>query len=225
MLKSFATVCFISLVCVWVRVCVCVLGGGRPDAEDPAYPRLHTQTAAGEEEVTGSGARGHQVRPSSLCSLCWPVGGATSLITNRLLLQRRPHDSAGGRDRAGGVLQGAGGHRLRQIPRRFHLLAVTSPPPPPPARAAEVRGQRGIRTCEVLLVPVAQGQYTLIAAAPPRRGRGLTTTVCRSEHRHCPAWGLDPTHHHHHTPPPPRSDPRRPSYSSAKRHSTCKYET
>ncbi len=38
--------------------------------------------------------------------------------------QYRPHDSSRGGDRAGGVLQRAGSHRLRQIPRSCILLAV-----------------------------------------------------------------------------------------------------
>lgn len=43
-----------------------VSGGGRSDAEDSSHPRLHTQTAACEEEVTGPGTRGHHVRTSHL---------------------------------------------------------------------------------------------------------------------------------------------------------------
>lgn len=47
---------------------VCVSGGWRSDDEDSAYSRLHTQTAAGEEEAFRDGARGHHVRVSSLFS-------------------------------------------------------------------------------------------------------------------------------------------------------------
>lgn len=164
-----------------------------------------------------------------LPSLCRPVDGATSLITNRLpVLQRRPHDSAGGRDRAGGVLQGAGGHRLRQVPRRFHLLTVTppqtpTPPPPPPPGAAKVRGQRRIRSCEVSLVPVAQGQYTITAAARRQRGAGPhnSSTSLRAQTLPSSAEGMSgdwtPQPYITTATPHPRSDPRRPSYSSAKR--------
>lgn len=41
---------------------MCVIGGGRSHVEDSAHPRLHTQTAAREEEVIGSGTGGHHVR-------------------------------------------------------------------------------------------------------------------------------------------------------------------
>lgn len=37
-------------------------GGWRSHVEDSPHPRLHTQTAAREEEIIRPGARGHHVR-------------------------------------------------------------------------------------------------------------------------------------------------------------------
>lgn len=120
----------IGSVLLWFGKCfvfLCVLGGGRSHVKDSAHPRLHTQTAAREEEIIRSRARGHHVRTSAwFCTLYllrWCLEGASHLPVC-FFLQHRPHDSAGGRDRAGGVLQRAGSHRLRQIPCGFLLLAV-----------------------------------------------------------------------------------------------------
>lgn len=58
--------------------------------------------------------------------------------------QHRPHDSAGGSDHIGGVLQRAGSHRLRQTPRSCLLLTLISPTVHPSA-LARLTGQENAR--------------------------------------------------------------------------------
>lgn len=113
------------------------------------------------------------------------------------LLQCGPRDPAGGRDRAGGVLQGAGGHRFRQVPRRVHLLAVTPPPVTSEAEPALVRSRRfRLHRVRRQLPPLVCG-----GAGPHNDSMSLRAQTLPSE---AEGKSGDP----HHSPPRP---PRRPS--------------
>lgn len=108
----------------------------------------------------------HVSRPSS-CELTF--GKPFSLFLSPFFPQHRPHDSAGGGDRAGGVLQRAGGHRLRQIPRSVLLLAVISLlfihlPRPDRQTDRPVRIKLGLRG---VVVPVAQGRQNIPTNCSP----------------------------------------------------------
>ena len=91
-------VCFLPrdglLLFLVIALCVyvCVLGGGRSHVEDSAHPRLHTQTAAREEEIIRSGAGGHQVRTSDFTLFIFRVCRRVHFFLNFSVFSSRSID-------------------------------------------------------------------------------------------------------------------------------------